>query len=257
MDIYISQLDETKKVLPIIEKYDVGLEVVQFASPFILDDKKTYIESYKKELGDILNYIDISIHGPFADLIPGSRDNMIRKITDYRFEQSYYVAKALNAKKIVYHHGYTPKTYSNTEWLNNSNKFWNNFLKNKLDDIQIHIENTLEDDYFLINKAITEVNNPNFSVCLDIGHVNVYSHLGVNKWIYELGDKIKHMHIHNNYGDKDSHSSIIKGNMNIIEILNLVKEKYNDTSISLEIVNTKELEESLEILYEHGLVKKR
>jgi hypothetical protein len=50
MEIYISQLDETKKVLPIIKKYNVGLEVVQFASPFTLDNKQMYLSSYKEEI---------------------------------------------------------------------------------------------------------------------------------------------------------------------------------------------------------------
>ena len=34
MNFYISQLDENKKIIPIIEKYNVGLEIVQFSNPF-------------------------------------------------------------------------------------------------------------------------------------------------------------------------------------------------------------------------------
>ena len=48
MNFYISQLDENKKIIPIIEKYNVGLEIVQFSNPFILDNKEQFIKEYKK-----------------------------------------------------------------------------------------------------------------------------------------------------------------------------------------------------------------
>ena len=37
MKVYISQLVETEKIKGILEKYDVGLEIVLFASPYCLD----------------------------------------------------------------------------------------------------------------------------------------------------------------------------------------------------------------------------
>ena len=36
MKFYISQMVETEKILPILRKYDVGVEVVQFANPYVL-----------------------------------------------------------------------------------------------------------------------------------------------------------------------------------------------------------------------------
>lgn len=257
MEVYISQLDETNKVLPIIQEYNVGLEVVQFASPYILDNREEYIKNYKIETKGILNEINVSIHAPYADLIPGSRDSRISSITKERFEEGYKVATALNAKKIVYHHSYTPKTYTYTEWKYNSTKFWKEFVKDKLDDITIHIENTLEDDYELIKDLVEEINHPNFSVCLDIGHVNAYSYLSLDQWINGLGQNIKHMHIHNNYGKKDSHSGIENGNINIIEFLKKVESELPECSISLEIVDINELEESLEILCENKIILKK
>ncbi|MGL6105299.1 sugar phosphate isomerase/epimerase family protein [Romboutsia sp.] len=252
MEIYISQLDESKKVVPIVKEYNVGLEVVQFASPYILDNLEECISSYKNEIKEILGSTSLSIHGPYADLIPGTRDKMIAKVAKERFEQGYKVAKELGAKKIVYHNSYTPKTYTNIEWMNNSIKFWKDFTKDKLEDIEIHIENTLEDDYELIKNLVEEINHPNFSICLDIGHINAYSYLTLEQWMSGLGDKIKHMHIHNNYGEKDTHSGIQNGNMNIIELLNYVKENMENTSISLEIVDINQLKESLELLREYN-----
>ena len=105
MDIYISQLDETQKILKIIKKYNVGLEVVQFASPYILDDKDMYLQTYKDEIKDIYGKTNISIHGPYADLSVASRDTDKVKVTKKRLNEGYTIAKELGAKKIEYHNG--------------------------------------------------------------------------------------------------------------------------------------------------------
>ena len=256
MKVYISQLVETEKIKGILEKYDVGLEIVLFASPYCLDRQDEFIENYKEELGDLYGKIDISIHGPFVELCPGTRDELISKVTNYRMQQAYDVAKKMNAKYMVYHNGYYPNTYSYIEWMQNAPTFWQNFLQDKKDDgIKVHIENVFEDDYFILNELMEEIADDKTSMCLDVGHVSEYSKIDVMEWMKILNKYIKHMHIHNNCGDRDSHLGINKGDLDIMEILNLVKDK--DITISLEITNLDELEESLEILYKNGFITDR
>ena len=256
MRVYISQLVETEKIKGILEKYDVGLEIVLFASPYCLDRQDEFIENYKEELGDLYGKIDISIHGPFVELCPGTRDELISKVTNYRMQQAYDVAKKMNAKYMVYHNGYYPNTYSYIEWMQNAPTFWQNFLQDKKDDgIKVHIENVFEDDYFILNELMEEIADDKTSMCLDVGHVSAYSKIDVMEWMKILNKYIKHMHIHNNCGDRDSHLGINKGDLDIMEILNLVKDK--DITISLEITNLDELEESLEILYKNGFITDR
>lgn len=253
MRVYISQLVETEKIKPILEKYDVGLEIVLFASPYCLDRQDEFIENYKEELGDLYGKIDISIHGPFVELCAGTRDELIAKVSNYRMQQAYDVAKKMNAKYVVYHNGYYPNTYSYIEWMQNAPVFWKNFLGDKKDDgIKVHIENVFEDDYFILNELMEEISDDKTSLCLDVGHVNAYSDIDVMEWIKILKKYIKHMHIHNNCGDRDSHLGINKGDIDIIEILDIIKDK--DITISLEIGDLDELEESLEILYKNGFI---
>lgn len=257
MKFYISQLEENKRIIPIIEKYNIGLEIVQFSNPFILDNKEKFIKEYKREWGSLLDEINISIHGPFADLSSGSRDIEIAKITSKRYNQAYEVAKELNAKKIVYHNSYIPRLYTYAEWLQNTDMFWEKFFEDKSDDINYHLENVLEFDYFLIKETIDRVNKVNFNSCLDLGHTNVYSNLSIEKWIEALGNKIGHLHIHNNYGEEDSHFGIEKGNIDVKKIIKLVEENNKYVSISLEIVSIDELKKSLEVLYEEGFINRR
>lgn len=256
MKVYISQLTETKNIIELLKKYEIGLEIVLFANPYCLDNQDEFIETYKEELGDLYGKIDIGIHGPYVELSPGTRDNLIAQVSTYRMQQSYDVAKKMNADYLVFHNGYYPRTYSYIEWMQNAPEYWNNFKSGKEDDnIKIHIENVFEDDFFIINELMEEISDEKTSVCLDVGHVNVYSKIDVNEWMKILRRYIKHMHIHNNCGDRDTHLGIDKGDLDIIEILNMVRDK--DITIALEVNNIDELKESLDILYKNGFIKLR
>ena len=72
-----------------------------------------------------------------------------------------------------------------------------------------------------------------------------------------LGSKIGHLHVHNNYGEEDSHFGIEKGNIDVKKIIELVEKNNKNVSISLEIVNVNELKKSLEVLCEDGLISRR
>ncbi|WP_330616412.1 TIM barrel protein [Terrisporobacter sp.] len=253
---YVSQLVETEKIIPVLKKYDVGLEVVQFAHPYYLDNRDEMVKTYKRELSDLYGAVDLIIHGPYADLCPGARDHEIKRVTALRMNQAYEVAQNLKAKKILYHNGYTPRTYTYIEWKRNVYEYWMEFTKDK-DDISIVVENVLDEDYELIEDLMSKVNKDNFSICIDIGHINAYSKIDVFEWIKNLSYKINHIHLHNNYGDKDSHMAIYKGNMNIIKILNTLKNINENITVSLEITDLEELKESLDILVKEGFIKLR
>ncbi|WP_455543200.1 sugar phosphate isomerase/epimerase family protein [Intestinibacter sp.] len=256
MKVYISQLTETENIIDLLQKYEIGLEIVLFANPYCLDNQDEFIENYKKELGDLYGKIELGIHGPFVELCAGTRDPLIAQVSNYRMQQAYNVAKKMDANYIVYHNGYYPKTYSYIEWMQNAPNYWKNMLLDKKDDkIKVHIENVHEDDWFIINELMEEIYDEKTSVCLDVGHVNSYSKIDVSEWMKRLKKYIKHMHIHNNFGERDEHLGINKGELDIIEILNEVKDR--DITISLEITDLDELRESLDILYKNNFIKLR
>ena len=75
--------------------------------------------------------------------------------------------------------------------------------------------------------------------------------------IEALDNKIGHLHVHNNYGEEDSHFGIDKGNIDVKKIIGLVEKNNKDVSISLEIVDVDELKKSLEVLCEDGFISRR
>ena len=51
------------------------------------------------------------------------------------------------------------------------------------------------------------IGSDSIGVCLDTGHVNVFSDMKVGEEIRRIGDKLNVLHVHDNLGDKDAHLS--------------------------------------------------
>jgi sugar phosphate isomerase/epimerase len=85
-------------------------------------------------------------------------------------------------------------------------------------------------------------------ICLDIGHVNVNSSLGIIEWIEGLNDRIGHVHLHNNDGNNDDHNGLNSGTININEICDILKQNCPGASWNLEILTN--IEYSLKTILE-------
>lgn len=92
------------------------------------------------------------------------------------------------------------------------------------------------------------MNRPNFKACLDIGHVNAYSHQTVEEWIKALGERIGYVHLHNNDGTRDTHQGLEHGTLSIQRVLQQLKHDVPHAKWSLEVADEKMLEESLILL---------
>ena len=248
MSIYVSHLIKTEDMQSILDKYNVNIEIVNFSSAMILDRQAYYIEEFNRGLEGYLHNRSISLHGPFVDMSPGSPDKEIRRVTLERFNQCYAIAHDFKAKHMVFHSGFIPKVSYGPEWLENSKIFWQDFLKDKNGDINIHIENVFDDDYLLLKELIEEINHPVFSLCLDVGHANTCSKKPIKQWIEEMKHHIGYVHLHNNFGDGDSHNELQKGSLNMEEILKELTDKVVEAPWSLEVFSREGIEASLEYL---------
>lgn len=246
--LYISQLLETNKIEELVEKYPIGLEVISFSIGYILDDVEQSIAKYEKEFKQIKGKVDLTFHGPFLDLFPGSCDTRVSALAMERFEEGYKAAKAFGATQMVFHTGYIPDTYPDVYWLENTIKFWREFLEGKIEHTTFYVENVLDRDYKLIKQLVEAIDHPHFKICLDIGHVHAYSNIPLKEWIEALGEHIGYVHLHNNDGTRDEHRGLLQGTIPIEEIIGLLKEKAPKAHWSLEVSNEEELVESIEWL---------
>ena len=255
MTIYISHLFEDKDLSKILlnqqhklNDCEFGIETIDFAAGNYLDEKEVQMERYQERIGHLLSNHSLSIHGPFLDLCPHSFDRYIREATRLRYEETYQIAKKLRAKHLIFHSCLIPSIYYTQIWKENSLPFWREFMSDKDDSIAIHLENVFDEDYHPMKNLIQQVDHPQFSMCLDIGHAHCFSSQPLEEWFVEMSGDIGHLHLHNNDGKKDLHWQLDQGSIDMDNTLTLIEKYCPQVDWTLEMNSGREVESSLDYL---------
>ena len=145
--------------------------------------------------------------------------------------------RMLGAKKIVYHTCYHPGIYFLIGWAERMEEFFHEFLADRK-DISIVLENVFDREWEPILEVKQRLPEPNFSLCLDIGHAHCMSPHPVEEWAQKLAGEITHLHIHDNHGERDEHLGLGKGTIQVREVLKNFQGR-EDCTYTIEC-NTKE-----------------
>ncbi|MDL2211518.1 sugar phosphate isomerase/epimerase [Erysipelotrichaceae bacterium OttesenSCG-928-M19] len=250
MKVYISQLVDDNLINKLQKQYNIGVELIDFSIADNLDNPSKYLANNYYN-----NESPLALHGPYFDLSPATFDSLIYQATMTRFNQVYAAAQKIKANHIIFHSGYLKNIYFYESWLTNSIIFWNDFLKDKDDSIQIYIENVFEDEYKYLLELVKIINKPYFNICLDLGHANIRSKYNLVDWLTNLAPYLKHLHLHNNNGQIDSHNGLLYGSINYDEVFNLINKLKINPTLTLEINNDKQLIESLQYLEKSNFTK--
>lgn len=239
---------DLKNVVKIANELDLGIEISRLPKHLNVDyDFEEMKEYLCKNLDGFKN--DITMHGQFSDLNVASPDKEIKKISEKRYYQSLELAQCINASTLLFH---TNK--KSTKHIGAQKKFdeaflnfWKFFIKEieKTKLIAV-LENVHETTPNFIKNIIQEINSPKLKASLDVGHVNVYSDIKVEVWLNEYKDILHHMHLHNNYGNDDSHFAINKGSLDFQKIVNTLKYNNLEPIIVFEVFNLNDLKSSLD-----------
>ena len=224
---YVSHLIPDEDMKKFAEKYDVGVESIDFSISDNLDDLSQSIEKYREKM-EYMGTNQLILHGPFLDVNPCAYDSLVRKATMTRFSQCYEAGLTLGAKKIVFHSGMNPYVYYKQGWAEHTAAFWQEFMEDRT-EIEIVLENVFDDDWELLMDVYRRVGKPNFKLCFDIGHAHCYSSVDVRTWAKNLAPYVSHVHIHDNHGDRDSHVGLGKGNLPWREALSFLPENESRT----------------------------
>jgi len=238
-----------KEAVNIASELGCGLEISRFGKLSEIEDN---FEKNKQEYKAILNDFDneITLHGFFSNLNVAAKDPLISGISQKRYYQSLELAEYFDVSTVIFHTCFNnllkQKKYQEMFFLKNI-EFYKEFIKHFEElGIMATIENVHESNPDFIRNLVGAINSPNLGVTIDIGHCNLHSDMKPSLWIKEYGIMLKHMHFHNNYKDEDSHSSLLKGDMNIKEILLTLKELQLYPQITFEIFDKEDLYESVE-----------
>lgn len=238
-----------KEAINIAQELNCGIEISRFGR---LADIDINFEKNKKEYRAILDDFDgdLTLHGFFSNLNVAAKDPAIASTSIKRYYQSLELAAEFDAKRVIFHTCFNnllkQKKYQEMYFLKNI-EFYKEFIKNFEDlGIMATIENVHEPNSEMIRNLIGAINSPCLGATIDIGHCNLHSEFEISHWIKEYGIMLKHMHFHNNYKDEDSHSSLLKGDIDIKKILITLKNMQLYPTITFEIFEKEDLFESVE-----------
>jgi len=237
-----------REAINIANKLNCGIEISRFGKLAEMDEN---YEKNKVEYRAILNDFegDVTLHGFFSNLNIAAKDPLIKEVSIKRYNQTLELASIFDVKKVVLHtclnNLLKQKSYQEMFFLTNI-EFFKSYIKNFEDlGIIVGMENVHESNPDFIRNLIGAINSPYFRATLDIGHCNLHSEMTPSDWIKEYGIMLTHMHFHNNFKDEDSHSSLLKGDINIKEILKTLKDLQLFPTITFEIFDYEELVESV------------
>ena len=232
---------ELEKTLDFIES--LGIEyaelVHQYPAEFIDSE---ILESYN------LKY---SIHAPFMDVNIASPQDQSRLNSIAQIKSSIELANEIDAEAVVVHPGlisFLANKYFKKEvyeFANDSIKEIGDYAKDL--GVLATIEN-MPNFESMIYQNIVDLNQMlvenEMYMTLDIGHAN---HVGYapDEMIF---DSIKHVHVHDNLGDDDTHLPLGEGSIDLKYIINTLESKNYDGIYILEVNDYDSIKKSNEYM---------
>ncbi|WP_295611708.1 sugar phosphate isomerase/epimerase [uncultured Methanobrevibacter sp.] len=232
---------ELEKTLDFIES--LGIEyaelVHQYPAEFIDSE---ILESYN------LKY---SIHAPFMDVNIASPQDQSRLNSIAQIKSSIDLANEIDAEAVVVHPGlisFLANKYFKKEvyeFANDSIKEIGDYAKDL--GVLATIEN-MPNFESMIYQNIVDLNQMlvenEMYMTLDIGHAN---HVGYapDEMIF---DSIKHVHVHDNLGDDDTHLPLGEGSIDLKYIINTLESKNYDGIYILEVNDYDSIKKSNEYM---------
>jgi sugar phosphate isomerase/epimerase len=249
----LSGYENEIEILPRLEELSVGIELQSYGLKGV-DSPPAWEEKIKQHKRIIENFSGrISIHGPFVGIRQTHRDYLLKEAVKKRMQLTYEMAKELKPEIMVFHSGIKSdikKWELENFWLEETTIFWKEEIKKYgKEGIKIVIENLIEESPDILIKLCDAVNSDSFALCLDTGHMNVFSELSPSEWVQKMDKRLKYIHLHDNNSESDEHLPVGKGNIDFDSFFHSIKNRENDIIIALELDNLSP-EEKIENLTE-------
>lgn len=233
--------NELEDILVFIES--LGIEYAELVHQYPYENIDTeLLESFN------LKY---SVHSPFMDVNIAALQDKSRIQSVNQIKNSIDLASKINAEAVVVHPGLA-SFLANKYFIDKVYDFANESIKEIGDygkdlGILTTIENMPGFDGMLYQN-IKDLDNLlvglDMTMTLDIGHAN---HVGYSAEGM-IFDSIKHIHIHDNFGDDDAHLALGEGSIKLNDIVNtLESKKYNGIYI-IEVNDKESIKKSYEYM---------
>lgn len=179
----------------------------------------------------------ITLHGPFLDLSPGSPDPLIREATTDRLRQLIDAVSVFKPQTVVCHAGYDHTRYDfcREQWLEHTVATWQ-WLGKKLYSrgTRLMLENVYEQTPEELLQVLEPLDPDHVGYCLDVGHLAAFGKYPLDEWLDAAGKYIGQLHLHDNFGDHDSHLGMGKGSIDFAILFEYIRHMTPKPVITLE-----------------------
>lgn len=225
-------------------------------NPEILLNGETIEEAFTQDLSRIKETFSerggrITMHGPYMGLNPGSADEKKRTHTVEMYGMALEAASYLGPENIVLHAGYDEKTFNGDVdlWLYQSMKTWPDVVAEaERLGIVIVAENIFEKEPGQLKRLVEEVASSNFRLCIDSGHLNLFSVVDPKVWFGEIGEYVAEVHLHDNNGKVDEHLPVGEGSIDFEAFFKHLKEYSPDPVYTIEPHGEEEVRRGIEAI---------
>ena len=229
--IYLSTTDPKAHLLA--KKWGLGIELAEFCTAWNMDRDFAQVDPQVREkLACSDRFV---LHAPFNELFPCAIDLQARELAARRYRQAMALAEGYGIRKLVIHGGFQPFMYYPVWYVEQSIVFWKEFVQTVPRDTVLCLENVLEPEPYLLRDIVAAVDDPRLRLCLDVGHVNAYSQIPVERWLEDWAPWLSHYHIHNNDGSAETHQPLFSGSMDLKSLLTEIQKRTPEASLTLEL----------------------
>ena len=234
--LYISTIADNAAQLA--HEYGLGLEVAEFCTAYNMDiDFEKWDALVKEKMRGISRF---TFHAPFNELCPAALDPLIVGIAKKRYAQAHALMCGYGIKAMIAHSGFVPMLYHESWFKEKSVVFWKEFMSDKPADFRLYLENMLEPSPGMLCDIVNAVNDKRFRLCLDIGHA-AYMGAGtpIKTWVEHTLPYLGHVHIHNNYCERDSHNALDDGRIDVRSVIRRILETVPNVTFTIESIDAK------------------
>jgi sugar phosphate isomerase/epimerase len=178
-----------------------------------------------------------TLHAPYQGYKPGSGRAANRAHSHALTEKSLQLAEILRAKRVIFHPGLAQGNDPRKQevWLTNSLAFWPQYLGDveRIDTV-LCIENIYAPQPHILKQLLDTIDSPYFGHVFDVGHWNLFATIPVLEWLEQMAPHLKHLHLHDNRGDHDSHQAIGSGTVPFTDLFDWLALNQPAATITLE-----------------------
>jgi sugar phosphate isomerase/epimerase len=139
---------------------------------------------------------------------------------------------------VVLHPGFDRWRYGGQSrpWIDACLEFFPPFLEQaERQQSLLVLENIFEETPETLAEVLRRLDSPWLGHCFDAGHWRLFAKCSMEKWFEVLAPWMRHLHIHDNCGDRDAHLAVGEGDIDFSRLFQLVGGLRNSPTMTLEI----------------------